>query len=443
MARFECNIPKRLPRHISKAKKAFWEETVQKIYDRYEFLNEALDKSGIALEQFIIVVSPLWEAKTPTGGSVLETFTADQLAEFAKSGAAIPYQPREVFPNADVLVDAAFLTTKEWEAIRMQGIGGSDAAVCVGSSPYRTQRALYWDKTGTDPVKNQVDQQRNFIFAYGHTVEPLVIDTFCKKTGAVVIPDTRMFVKKGYPFITANIDAIVRMPNGDLKIFEAKTTTNWNKDAWKDNAVPPQYIPQVTQYMSVLNDPRITGTYIGCIYGNTLNDFNCKEIERDLAREASQTEIVKDFWETYIEAGELPPQSGNGETDIEDLREYVPLTKVRNVPGMDPDLLQDIERFLELDQERADAEAAARAKKAEVDAVKAHIIDEMGGLDCGGVKIDSDRAYMVTWKSSDKHEFDKKALKKAYPEIYDEFETVVPDASRRFTVKEISADAII
>ena len=64
-------------------------------------------------------------------------------------------------------------------------------------------------------IENKEDKKgKEFIFSYGHKVESLVIETFCNITGAKVIPETRMFRKKSMPYITANIDAIVEMPDG-------------------------------------------------------------------------------------------------------------------------------------------------------------------------------------------------------------------------------------
>ena len=41
------------------------------------------------------------------------------------------------------LVDITTLTEDQWLAWRRKGIGGSDVAVALNSSPYRTARDLY------------------------------------------------------------------------------------------------------------------------------------------------------------------------------------------------------------------------------------------------------------------------------------------------------------
>ena len=46
------------------------------------------------------------------------------------------------------LVDITTLTEDQWLSWRRKGIGGSDVAVALNSSPYRTARELYFDKIG-------------------------------------------------------------------------------------------------------------------------------------------------------------------------------------------------------------------------------------------------------------------------------------------------------
>ena len=122
------------------------------------------------------------------------------------------------------------------ETIRALSIGGSDAAIIQNVSPYRTRLDLYYDKTGMPKQLDKKDPGKSFIFSYGHKVESLVVEEFCRRTGAKVIPETRMFSKKGMPYMTANIDAITQLPGGDIYVFEAKTTTFFNKTAWKAEA---------------------------------------------------------------------------------------------------------------------------------------------------------------------------------------------------------------
>ena len=53
------------------------------------------------------------------------------------------------------LVDITTLTEDPWLDWRRKGIGGSDVAVALNSSTYRTARELYYDKIGVDVYKRQ------------------------------------------------------------------------------------------------------------------------------------------------------------------------------------------------------------------------------------------------------------------------------------------------
>ena len=71
-----------------------------------------------------------------------------------------------------------------------------------------------------------------------------------------------------------------------------------------------------------LDDPKIAGTYIGCIYGNTVNEFVCSYVERDMQKEQEQLDEIKYFWDTYILGNQKPDYSGKSETDLKIQRRF-------------------------------------------------------------------------------------------------------------------------
>lgn len=282
------NLPKKAASYVDVRATKRINNILANIHNRMDKLEEALNLTGLEGEQFAKGAKILFDQQANSGESLIDTMTAKEIADYVKPIAEkMPYQKRHEWDNAEVIVDTAFLSIPEWEAIRTIGIGGSDAAIALGVSPYRTELELYyvsivyWKNLILKRMRTK--RAKNLSFLHGHKVESLVIETFCNITGAKVIPETRMFRKKSMPYITANIDAIVEMPDGRIFVFEAKTTTFFNKSAWENNKIPVQYLPQGRQYLSVLDDPKIAGTYIGCIYGNTVNEFVCsmsKEICR-------------------------------------------------------------------------------------------------------------------------------------------------------------------
>ena len=65
-----------------------------------------------------------------------------------------------------VLVDTENLSEEEWLSYRRRGIGGSDVAAILGISPFRTSRALYYDKLNIVSVN---DNEENWVaMSIGH-----------------------------------------------------------------------------------------------------------------------------------------------------------------------------------------------------------------------------------------------------------------------------------
>lgn len=85
------------------------------------------------------------------------------------------------------LVDITTLTEDQWLSWRRKGIGGSDVAVALNSSPYRTARDLYYDKIGV--VMSDDGPDKSITFQIGHLLEDVVAQIFAKKTGLSVYED--------------------------------------------------------------------------------------------------------------------------------------------------------------------------------------------------------------------------------------------------------------
>ena len=124
------------------------------------------------------------------------------------------YEPQE-------LVDTSNLSNEEWLSYRRRGIGGSDAAAILGISPWRTARDLYYDKLNV--VKADMDE--NWVaLEMGHLLEDLVARIFAKKTGLHIFQRKVMFQHPLYPWMLADLDYLVELPDGSNAILEIKTT---------------------------------------------------------------------------------------------------------------------------------------------------------------------------------------------------------------------------
>ena len=194
------------------------------------------------------------------------------------------------------VVDISHLTREEWLSYRRLGIGGSDVAAIMGISPFATSRDLYNDKVGVEPV---IEEESNWVaLEVGHRLEDLVAEIFSKKTGLEVFPVRIMFRHPLYPFILADVDFFVRMPDGSFAILECKTCNYNAKDKWADGNIPDHYVYQVRHYMAVMN---IHHAFIACLWGNSEKDFVYYPLDRDLLEEENIIEQEEYFWKEYGE----------------------------------------------------------------------------------------------------------------------------------------------
>ena len=302
-----------------------------------------------------------------------------------------------MFPFPEVVVDAETLTNEEWLEYRRQGIGGSDAAVLMyEATQYQDKRGLFHEKVGTPKVID-TNEDKWFIFQFGHTVEPLVAEMFQRITGFEVYIDT---------------------------------------DVWANGAIPRAYEMQCRHYMSVMD---VDVMFIACIYGNTPGDFVVRRIERDMEMESDLIEAEKDFWENYVELGREPEPSGIGELELEFLKRYggyAEKTKpVVDFTG-DESYKPLIEEYLALDKERKELQARAKNIETMQKGMQATFAEKLGTA-CKGEYDNGDGTYFAidySPRSQKSVDYDKLAL--VYPEAYADCITVNAEGSRVFSIKE-------
>lgn len=343
---------------------------------------------------------------------------------------AMAYQPH-------VLVYTAQIARPKWLEYRRKGLGGSDAAAVLGISPFRTARDLYYDKLG---VVTADDQENWVALEVGNLLEPLVARIFAKKTGLRIYQRKCMFQHPHYPWMLADLDYLVELPDGRTAILEIKTTNYNAKDKWWYNGeeiVPIYYESQGRHYMAVMNLDRV---YYCCLYGNNEDETIIRHIDRDMAYEMELIALEQDFWENNVLAKLPPPYlEDDGDLILESLRrmlgpsvadaEPVTLTKTQSAK---------VARYLELQEEKKLHDAGAKLIEDEMKRLKALILADMGTSPCAV----SDDGCTITWKPSYttgimKEELER--LKAVHPDIYTEY--VTTSERRRFNIKRPKPEA--
>ncbi len=337
-----------------------------------------------------------------------------------------------------VIVDTTGLTEAEWLEYRRTGIGGSDASAVLGVSPFTTCRDLYYDKLR---IVSAIDDEDNWVQkAVGHLLEDLVAQIFHIRTGYRIYQIKKMFRHPLYPFMIADVDFFVELPDGTTAILEIKTTNYNAKNKWWDNKkkiIPLNYELQGRHYMAVMNLDRV---YYCCLYGNSEEEVIIRHIDRDLAYESELIALEENFWVNHVLAQVPPPYTENGDLILKSVH--------RHFGAADPQTPEmvlskrcsaEIARYLELQQIKSELEVHVKSLGEQMTKIKGIIADEMGKRCSASCVIDGVN-YAITFNPVPKPVIDKKNLAKLeiqYPEVYKQFVTV--SESRRFNVKPKSA----
>ena len=339
-----------------------------------------------------------------------------------------------------VMVDTSDLSREEWLQYRRRGIGGSDVASIFGVSPFRTCRDIYYDKLGVAVV---MDDESNWVqLEMGHRLEDLVAQIFHKKTGFPVYQIKKMFYHPEYPFMLADVDYFVKLPNGKTAILEIKTTNYNAKDNWfleGEEIVPVYYDLQGRHYMAVMD---LDEVYFCCLYGNTEDEVIIRHITRDREIEEEMVFLEQYFWMDHVKKQLPPPFTEDGELIIATSRKYSGLADPdAPVVSLNLSMTAALMRYLQLREEKKNSEKFTKQLESEMDRLKATLIAEMGQSCTATCDRDGQR-YMITYNPVRKPMIEKDnllRLKLQHPEIYEEFVTV--SESRRFHVKELREKA--
>jgi putative phage-type endonuclease len=199
----------------------------------------------------------------------------------------------------------ATYTHEEWLAWRRRGVGGSDAPVIMGLSPYRGWLGLYVEKLdrGLDP------QEPHESAYWGQQLEEMVAREFEKRSGLRVSEPPSLVQHPDLPWMIGTPDRFVHDPRtGELiGILEVKTAAARRSDEWEE--APAEYARcQLMHYLAVTGLPR---GWIAVLLGG--QRYLHYELERDDAYIADLIERERAFWR-HIETDTPPDPDGRDST---------------------------------------------------------------------------------------------------------------------------------
>lgn len=333
----------------------------------------------------------------------------------------------------EVLVSTENMSEEEWLKYRTKGIGGSDAAVVMRMSPYKTARDLYFEKTGRKPdfVTNDLWVQCEV----GHRLEELVAMIFQKKTGFKVWQEKKMFRHPKYRFMIADVDYFAQSPSGEKCILECKTAGYNSNEKWDDGGIPYHYEIQVRHYMAVNN---INKGFIACLFGNSENDFVYREIERELDIEENIINEEESFWNNNVLGFNEPEITECADLALESIKRFKFGEDLENVYTFEKNDRDIFKNIFEYRTAKKAAETVVKEYDEKLKSLYVKLYSKMNGLLSGKCE-DDDYTYIFSCKTSKRSSINKDNLERMQlndREIYDKYITV--SETNRFNVKMVN-----
>ena len=283
-----------------------------------------------------------------------------------------------------------------WLKKRKNGLGGSDAAVIMGLTPWKSPYALWAEKTGLIPEEDLSNNQRVY---WGQRNEAAIAEWFAEQTG-------KHLRKRGliqscqYPWMLATVDRQILGENAGLEIKTAGVDQYKN---WANGAIPAMYIAQCQWYMAVTG---CSHWYIAVLIGG--NDARWNRIDRDETYIQELIQKGQEFWNSVV-TKTPPPVDGTESTKTALGTQYtggntnILLLDTKNIV----DAYADMKKY---EQEESNAKKAKETcKQVIMQAMGNHEIAMIGDA-------------KITWKlHAGRTTLNADAIAKNHPDIYKKY----------------------
>ncbi|MBQ9948879.1 MAG: YqaJ viral recombinase family protein [Oscillospiraceae bacterium] len=298
------------------------------------------------------------------------------------------------------------LSREEWLEFRRGGLGGSDAAVVCGLSPYRSKIELWADKTRRLP-----DQEDNEAMRIGRDLEDYVAKRFCEATGKKVRRHNAMYSHGDYGFIRANVDRDIIGENAGL---ECKTTSAFAKSDFESGEIPAYYYCQCCHYMNVMGYDRMYLAVL--VMGRAFYWFIIERNEAD-CKALLDAEIA--FWNECILPDARPDPDGSE-------------SAARTIAALHEDWKDDAISMFEENDTAAELITVQEQKKSIE--LKEKELKQRLQLALDGNTDGFTADYRITYRPQSRTTVDNKKLKAEHPDIYEKYSNTT--TSRVFRISE-------
>lgn len=207
------------------------------------------------------------------------------------------------------------MITEKQRLERREYIGGSDIAIILGLSKYKTPYQLWCEKRGIISTTYEQSQLQY----WGNQLEVVIRKEFRKRHRVQVTTPKETIQHPFYDFLRGNIDGFI--PKWD-SVFEAKCSHAFMAQTWGESGsdvIPMEYLVQVAFYCSVMN---AKGAHIAVLIGG--NEYREFKYTRDLELEKTIIDSAVVFWEA-VQNGTQPEA-----INMSDIKLLYPTTKAES-----------------------------------------------------------------------------------------------------------------
>lgn len=269
----------------------------------------------------------------------------------------------------------------------------------MGFNKYKSALNVWLEKTGELPP-----QEENQHMKMGHMLEPIVTQLFAEEHPELKVQKNNFLLQHDeYEFMLANIDREIICPFRGRGVFEAKTTSDWNKHLWTETQIPESYMLQVQWYLSV------TGykfAYIAVLIGGV--EYRSYLIERDDELIETMIAMAVAFWIHVVENTPPPVDGSESARDaLEDMNRPEDACEELQIL---PDALS--ETLIELEAIKVQLEVLEKRKGLLNNQL-------MQAMDNHTNALVGD--YKVSWKPQMRTSFDAKRFKEEMPEVHQQY----------------------
>lgn len=301
------------------------------------------------------------------------------------------------------------MSREQWLKERRNGIGGSDAAVILGLSEFKSAFELWAEKKGY-----QLPEKESEALRIGTDLEEYVAKRFEEASGKKVHREFKMFFNSKYPWAIADIDRKVVGENAGI---ECKTTSAYNKSGFEEGEIPAYYYVQCQHYMAVKEYDRM---YLAVLVLGV--GFYWFVIERNDAEIEALMDAEQRYWLNNILANKRPDPDGseNCGKAVSWLTRYQKDEESTSIIDLKDrlerrDTLKEMIDTLSKEKDQIEQEVKLRLSEA--------VIGDVDG-------------FKVTYKSQCKTGIDTKRLKDEMPEVYRKYQKESVSRVLRITKKK-------